>query len=351
MMETRLQEIHELAARIGRPVRLMEVCGTQTMAIFRSGLRRLLPPAVQLLSGPGCPVCVTPDSYYDQVLALAALPDVTIATFGDLMRVPSRRGSLESARARGAQVQVVYSPLDALQLAVVHPDRRMVFLGIGFETTAPTTAWALAEAARHVPNFFVLCGHKTMPQALAALLHSGEVRLDGLLCPGHVSVITGTRIYEFIPRDFGLPCVVTGFEPADLLAGIARLLRQIAEGRATVENEYQRCVTTAGNARAQALLAAVFEPCDADWRGLGRIPGSGLRIRNDYAERDAARWCPAVPEAAVDDLDGCRCGEVLRGASTPPQCPLFRHTCTPDTPRGACMVSSEGTCAAYYRYA
>ena len=349
-MEAQLQEIHELAVRIGRPVQLMEVCGTHTMAIFRTGLRNLLPPSVRLLSGPGCPVCVTPDRYLEQALSLAGTPDTVVATFGDMLRVPGRHGSLETARARGAQVRVVYSPLDALQFAAAHPDRRVVFLGVGFETTAPTTAWALTEAARHMPNFFVLCGHKTMPQALAALLRSGEVRLDGLICPGHVSVITGTRIYEFIPREFELPCVVTGFEPDDLLGGLVLLLRQIAEQRATVENQYHRCVTAAGNARAQALLAEVFEPSDADWRGLGRIPGSGLRIRAGWANHDAERLCPALPDAAVDDVRGCRCGEVLRGVITPPQCPLFRQACTPDTPRGACMVSSEGTCAAYYRY-
>ena len=350
-MDTGLQEINELAARLGRPVRLMEVCGTHTMAIFRAGLRRLLPPTVELLSGPGCPVCVTPDSYFEQALALAALPEVTIATFGDLVRVPGRRGSLEAARARGAQLRVVYSPLDALALAAAQPQRRVVFLGVGFETTAPATAWTLMEAARRVPNYSVLCGHKTMPQALAALLRSGEVRLDGLLCPGHVSVITGTRIYEFIPREFWLPCVVTGFETGDLIGGIVRLLRQIAARRAAVENEYERCVTAAGNARAQAVLDEVFEPCDADWRGLGRIPGSGLRIRAGWATHDAACLCPAAPAAAMDDANGCRCGAVLRGVLTPPQCPLFRQTCTPDTPRGACMVSSEGTCATYYRYA
>ncbi|MCX6996248.1 MAG: hydrogenase formation protein HypD [Kiritimatiellaeota bacterium] len=349
-MATKLQEIHELAARLKRPVQLMEVCGTHTMAIFRTGLRNLLPASLRLLSGPGCPVCVTPDRYLDQALILANTPGTVVATFGDMLRVPGRGGSLEAARARGAQVQVVYSPLDALQFAAAHPDRRVVFLGIGFETTAPTTAWALKEATDSVPNFFVLCGHKTMPAALAALLKSGEVRLDGLICPGHVSVIAGARIFDFIPREFGLPCVVTGFEPADLLDGLVRLLRQIAGQRATVEIQYRRCVTAAGNAKAQALLAEVFEPCAADWRGLGPIPGSGLRIRAAYAGRDAEGFCPAPPDAAPDDVRGCRCGEVLRGVLTPPQCPLFRQACTPDSPRGACMVSSEGTCAAYYRY-
>jgi hydrogenase expression/formation protein HypD len=344
-----IEAVRELAGRVGRPVRIMEVCGTHTMSAFRSGLRSVLPPGLQLLSGPGCPVCVTPGEYVDHALALADRPDTVITTFGDLLRVPGSRSSLEVARARGASVRIVYSALDALALAR-QEGREVVFLGVGFETTAPGSAWAIREAARGVPNFSVLGAHKTMPEAMAALLRSGELRIDGFLCPGHVSVIIGSRPYEFIPREFGRPCVVTGFEPADMLEGITRLLRQVAEGRAEVEIQYTRSVSPEGNPRAQALLGEVFEPCDAEWRGLGRIPGSGLRIRDRFGAQDAARRFPGIQAAKASEPRGCRCGDVLRGAATPAECPLFRTACTPATPVGACMVSSEGTCAAYYRY-
>lgn len=350
-MEAKLQEIRELAQKIGHPVQLMEVCGTHTTAAFRIGLRSLLPENVKLLSGPGCPVCVTHDRYLEHALSIAAQPDTVVATFGDMLRVPGRSGSLESARARGAQIQVVYSPLDALQTARKHPQLRVIFLGIGFETTAPTTAGALISAQAGVPNFFVLSAHKTMPAALRALLVSGEVKIDAFLMPGHVSVITGTHIYEFVAAEFKRPCVVTGFEPHDLLAGIAQALRLIAAGRAVVDNQYQRAVTADGNPKAQALIAEVFEPCDTAWRGLGTIPGSGLAIRSAFAAHDAARVFPAPATDVPETSRGCRCGEVLRGMITPPQCPLFRNVCTPATPHGACMVSGEGTCAAYYRYA
>ena len=350
-METKLQNIRELAARIGRTVQLMEVCGTHTMAVFRAGLRSLLPDNIRLLSGPGCPVCVTHDQFLEHALAIAALPNTLVATFGDMLRVPGGQGSLESARAQGARVQVVYSPLDALHTARRYPDLRVVFLGIGFETTAPTTAGAVVEAARDgLKNFFVLSGHKTMPAALRALLTSGEVRIDGFLMPGHVSVITGTQIYDFVARDFAKPCVITGFEADDLLDGIAQSLRLIAEGRAAVDNQYPRAVTQEGNHQAQALIQQVFEPCDAVWRGLGTIPASGLQMRAAYAAFNAAKVFPAPATAVPETSRGCRCGEVLRGVITPPQCPLFRNVCTPWSPQGACMVSGEGTCAAYFRF-
>ena len=351
IMEAKLQEIRELAAQIGRPVHIMEVCGTHTMAIFRTGLRSLLPENVRLLSGPGCPVCVTHDQFLEHALAIAAAPHTLVATFGDMLRVPSRSGSLEAARARGAKVQVVYSPLDALKSARLYPELRVVFLGIGFETTAPTTAGALLEAARDgIKNFSVLSGHKTMPAALRALLASGEVRIDGFLMPGHVSVITGTHIYEFVAREYGKPCVITGFEADDLLAGIAQTLRLIAAKRAVVDNQYPRAVTADGNRQAKALLDKVFEPCDAIWRGLGRIPGSGLKLRAAFVDFDAERIFPAPSAPAPETSRGCRCGEVLRGVIAPPQCPLFRNACTPWSPQGACMVSGEGTCAAYFRF-
>ena len=349
-MNADLGAIRDLAASLGRPVQLMEVCGTHTMAAFRTGLRSLLPDGVKLLSGPGCPVCVTPIDYVDKAVALAGRPDTVVATFGDMIRVPGSELSLEQARARGARVRVVYSPLDALAEARANPGTAVVFLGVGFETTAPTTAWVLREAARDTPNFFVLCGHKTMPQAMAALLDGGEVRVDAFLCPGHVSVIIGSAPYEFIPRRYGRPCVVAGFEGGDLAAAIRMALRQLADGRAEVEVQYARSVSREGNARAQAAIREAFEACDAAWRGLGVIPGSGLRIRPEWAAQDAERLLAGLDLPPAREPKGCRCGDVLRGLCAPPECPLFGKGCTTDHPIGACMVSSEGACAAYYKF-
>ena len=343
-------ELAGLAAKLGRRVQLMEVCGTHTMAAFRSGLRSLLPQDVGLLSGPGCPVCVTPNRFIDRALRLAEQPGTVVTTFGDMMRVPGSRASLEKAHARGAAVKVVYSPLDALEEARRHPELRVVFLGVGFETTAPTSAWVIQEARRSVPNFSVLCAHKTMPEAMAALLRAGEVRIDGFLCPGHVSVVIGAAAYRGLASEFGVPCIITGFEGGDIVRGIEMALRQLVEGRAEVEIQYTRSVTWEGNARAREALADVFEEDDAEWRGLGMIRRSGLRIRREYAGQDADRVFSSVPEEAAVEAAGCRCGDVLRGAIKPPQCPLFGKVCTPANPVGACMVSSEGTCAAYYKY-
>lgn len=357
-MNPHLESIHQLAKQIGRSIRLMEVCGTHTMTAFRSGLRSLLPPNVALLAGPGCPVCVTPDDFVDQAIAIARRPDAIITTFGDLLRVPGTESSLERERARGADIRVVYSPLDALALAAKHPGRKIVFLGVGFETTAPTVAWAIRKAAcdGHA-NFLVLSAHRTMPPAMAALLRGGEVAIDGFLCPGHVSAIIGTRPYAFICRDYSLPCVVAGFEADDMLAAIEMLLKQLAEKRAQVENQYTRGVSADGNLEAQAIMEEVFEPCDAEWRGLGTIAASGLRIRAAYRAHDAQvvlapRQAPTTrPCVRPAKRPACLCGDVLRGAKLPTACTLFRTVCTPDTPVGACMVSSEGACAAYYRYA
>jgi len=331
----------------------MEVCGTHTMTAFRSGLRSLLPDQVRLLSGPGCPVCVTPSDFVDRAIAIACLPNTMVATFGDLVRVPGSASSLEKARAaRGAAVSIVYSPLDALHLAEANPGTTVVFLGVGFETTAPTIGWTIREASRRkLGNYAVLCAHKTMPQAMSALLNSGEIRVDGFMCPGHVSIIIGARAYEFICRDHHIPCVVAGFEPADMAAALELLLEQHAAGVAKVEIEYSRSVTWDGNPAAQKLLADVFEPADAVWRGLGVIPGSGLRIRSAYVRFDAAARFPDLDLPPTAEPHGCRCGEVLRGLIVPHDCPLFGRRCTPATPVGACMVSSEGTCAAHFRYA
>lgn len=348
-MKAFADEARSLMQAIGRPVRLMEVCGTHTVAIFRAGLRSLFPEGLHLLSGPGCPVCVTPVAYVDQAIALAET-GAGIATFGDLVRVPGSRQSLEQARAEGGNIKVVYSPLDALAWAAENPQTPVVFLGVGFETTAPSVAITLQAAqARRVHNFRVLSGHKTVPRAMAALLGLGEIKIDGFLCPGHVSVIVGTRPYEFIPRQHGVPCAISGFEPLDIGRAILALLRQIAEKRAEVENHYPRSVKPEGNPSALAALETVFQDCDAAWRGIGGIPATGLAIRREYSDWDAA---PLVPPALPEPLEpqGCICGEVLRGVKTPLECPLFRKSCSPSRPVGACMVSSEGTCAAYYKY-
>ncbi len=346
-----MSEIGVAAARIGRPIRLMEVCGTHTVAAFRSGLRSLLPEAVELLSGPGCPVCVTPIRTVDTALALARRPGTVIATFGDMVRVPGTRGSLERARAEGAAVQVVYSPLDALAAARRHGDRTIVFLGVGFETTAPGVAWTIREAAgTGVSNYRVLCAHKTMPRAMAALLEGGERRIDGFLCPGHVSAVTGSAMYDFMATEHGVPCVIAGFEGADMAEAILMLLRQIEAGRAAVEIQYRRGVDAEGNPLARAEIEAVFEPGDAEWRGFGVIPGSGLSIRPAFRMHDAVPLLAGIEVAPSADHPGCRCGEVLRGVLRPDRCPLFGRVCTPDSPVGACMVSSEGACSAYVRY-
>lgn len=352
MPYSHLESINHLAEQIGRSIRLMEVCGTHTMTAFRSGLRSLLPPNVALLSGPGCPVCVTPDDFVDRAVAIARRPDAIVATFGDLLRVPGTESSLERERARGADIRVVYSALDALALAKKQPDRKIVFLGVGFETTAPTVAWAIRKAEQDgLGNFLVLSAHRTMPPAMAALLQGGEVAIAGFLCPGHVSAIIGLRPYVFICRDYALPCVVAGFEADDMLAAIEMLLKQLAEGRAQVENQYVRGVSADGNPAARAIMAEVFEPCDAEWRGLGMIPSSGLGIREAYRAHDAQVVLMPQPCAKPAKRPACLCGDVLRGAKLPTACTLFRTACTPETPVGACMVSSEGACAAYYRYA
>jgi len=343
--------IQDLARKIGRPVRLMEVCGTHTMAAFRCGLRSLLPDNVALLSGPGCPVCVTPTSYVDRAIAIGREADVVLATFGDMLRVPGTESSLETERARGTRVLVVYSPLDALESAKCNPKDRVVFLGVGFETTSPAVAWTLREASRRkIGNFTALCAHKLIPPAMTALLSDGEVRIDGFMCPGHVSVVIGANAYDFISREHGIPCVVAGFEGADMLAAIQMLLTQILHGNAEVAIQYTRSVNRDGNRDAMALLHEVFEPCDDAWRGLGTIPGGGLRVRKDFEYHDAGRIFRDVEVPEPRDPEGCICGKVLKGTHLPTDCPLFGGKCTPDTPVGACMVSSEGSCAAYHRY-
>ncbi len=337
-------ELHA-AARPGLTV--MEVCGTHTMSIARYGLRELLPEGLRLVSGPGCPVCVTAMADLDRVVALARLPQVTVTTFGDLMRVPASRSSLAIERAAGADVRVVYSPRDAVEIAANEPERDVMFAGIGFETTAPTVAASLVEArARGIGNFSVLCLHKTMPPPLRALLDLGETPLTGFILPGHVSVVTGLHCYEFLAREYGVAGVVAGFEPDDVLLALLMLVRQKDPA---IEIEYKRAVRPEGNLIAQRLLDQVFEPCDADWRGLGVIPGSGLALREEFADADARVRFDVDPGPSLEPR-GCRCGEVLRGVTDPADCALFGRRCTPQDPVGACMVSSEGACAARYRY-
>ncbi len=329
-------------------ISLMEVCGTHTMAISSSGIRRAVDRRLRLLSGPGCPVCVTAQGDIDAAVALAARGEVTVVTFGDMVRVPGSEDSLEQAKARGADVRVVYSALDALRLAVAEPDRQFVFLGVGFETTAPTVAAAVAEARRGgVANFSVLAMFKLVPPALQLIAASERTEVDGFILPGHVSAVIGTRPYEFLPREHGLPCCVAGFEASDVLQGVLMLLAQMA-GEPGVEIQYRRVVRRDGNPRARATMDEVLEPVAARWRGIGPIERSGLGFRDGFREFDAARRFGV--EAGESPASDCRCGEVMLGLIVPPECGLFGRRCTPRNPAGPCMVSSEGACAAYYKY-
>jgi hydrogenase expression/formation protein HypD len=342
--------IRAIQQRSRTPVRLMEVCGTHTVAIFRAGIKTLLPETITLISGPGCPVCVTAPEDIDRALALCREPGVTVATFGDLMRVPGSESSLQQEKARGADVRMVYASLDALDLARNLPGRRVVMLGIGFETTVPTIAAAVRQANQEgLKNFLVLSAHKVLPPAMEVLLSAAEVRIDGFLCPGHVTTIIGTASYQEVVSRHGKPCVVSGFEPVDILQSIYMLVCQLEDGRREVEVQYTRGVRPEGNLRARFLVDEVFEPADAAWRGLGKISGSGLKLRPAYSVHAAeSHFALAIPPSR--EMPGCRCGEVLRGACTPLDCPLFRQRCTPTNPYGPCMVSTEGTCAAYFKY-
>lgn len=332
-------------------IQLMEVCGGHTITIYRYGIHKLLPTNLHLISGPGCPVCVTGVQYIDQAIAIARQENVIIASFGDMIRVPGSSSSLQKEKGAGADIRVCYSPMDAVRIAEKNPEKEVVFLGIGFETTAPTVAAAVGSAFEHkIENFSVLSAHKTMPQAMKALLDSGDVDLQGFICPGHVSAITGTHIYDFIARDYHIPCVVSGFEPVDMLQTILMILRQINSNRADVENQYSRSVRESGNPKALELMWEIFEEADAEWRGLGIIPGSGLKIREKYHDFDANyKFVVDVPPAW--ECAGCICGDIMRGVKVPTDCKLFKIVCNPQDPKGACMVSSEGTCATWYKYA
>lgn len=331
------------------PVRIMEVCGGHTVAIRKFGIPSLLPPAIELLSGPGCPVCVTGKSFIDKALYLAKDPDNIIATYGDLMRVPGSAKNLESARAEGAQVKMVYSPLDCLEIAQKNPSKNIIFLAIGFETTSPSTAVTINCAKeKGMSNFFILNAHKIMPPAMETLVNE-EIQIDGYICPGHVSTITGSKMYEGLVEKFNVACVITGFEPVDLLQGILMLVRQIKNQAQKVEIQYTRAVQAAGNKKALDVLEKVFELQDDWWRGLGMIPNSGLALKKEFEHFDAEkRFDLAISEP--EEANGCICGSILKGLKLPTDCKLFGVNCNPENPVGACMVSSEGSCQAYYRY-
>lgn len=342
--------IHSINQWAPEHATLMEVCGTHTVAIARNGLRTMMPEGTRLASGPGCPVCVTSNKDIDTVIALARIPDVAIATFGDMTRVPGSTSSLLQEQAQGRDINIVYSPLDALKLAQENPDKQIVFVGVGFETTTPLVAMAIKRAqVLGLNNFSVFVAHKNMPGALEAIVADPQLEINALILPGHVSTIIGVKPYEFLAHKYGIPGVITGFEPVDVLQGIAMIMRQLHEGRAEIEIAYTRGVMPEGNPVALAAIDEVFETVDATWRGLGVIPGSGYAIRPEYAQFDAVkRFEPDVEP--TQEPKGCRCGDVLRGMMAPNECPLFRKVCTPENPVGPCMVSSEGSCAAYYRY-
>lgn len=345
-----LSRLNEAAAMLHQPATFMEVCGTHTMSAFRCGLHALIPDNVTLLSGPGCPVCVTAQGDIDLMIELAWEHDVTLCTYGDMLRVPGRLGSLEKARSRGADVRVVYSTLDAVKIAQANPENQVVFAAVGFETTAPATAVAILQAQQlKLTNFSTLASHKLVIPAMLALLQGGEINVDGFLCPGHVSIIIGSEVYAPIVNDYNQPCVITGFEDVQMAAGLARLTEMVRDHEAKLVNEYPEAVTPQGNLAAQQLLNQVFEPTDMRWRGLGVIPKSGLAMRETFRDFDAqCRFNLVTPEDR--EPAKCLCGKVITGLVKPPQCELFAESCTPINPIGPCMVSSEGTCAAWFKY-
>jgi hydrogenase expression/formation protein HypD len=346
--------VNKLATKIRntsrRQIRLMEFCGGHTVSILKNGLRQLLPDTIEMLSGPGCPVCVTANADIDKTISLAEYPDVILTTFGDMMKVPGSYSSLQNAKAHGADIRVVYSTQDALQIARDNSLKPVIFIGIGFETTSPTIAASILQAEReNLKNYYVLSFLKLCPPVIKALLELGEVKLDGILCPGHVSTIIGSLPYEFMPSDYKVACVVSGFEPVDILLSVAMLVAQIETGKPEVKVAYRRGVQKEGNRTAMDLVNKVFEVDSADWRGLGELKGSGLRIRKEYQRFDAVHCFP-LSTKPVRDAKGCICGDILRGVKTPLDCSLFGKICLPECPVGPCMVSAEGSCSAYYLY-
>lgn len=340
------EEIRKVSTK---PVSLMEVCGGHTMSIHRFGLPALLPGTIRLLSGPGCPVCVSSRKFLDQAIAYSRLPGVIITTYGDLIRVPGSTSTLDREKARGADIRIIYSVMDSLEIARQNPDKKIIFLGIGFETTSPASAAAIIGAYKqNISNFFLFSSHKIMPPAMAALIDEG-VKINGYIAPGHVSTITGTSIYRDISEKYHLGCVIAGFEPVDLMESILMLVRQFENNRPEVEIQYRRAVRPEGNLKARQMLDEVFEMRDDWWRGLGVLPSSGMGIREKYSSFDAEKMLAVEVEPTREDK-GCICGEVLKGLKNPRECKLFAKSCTPQNPAGPCMVSNEGACNAYYRY-
>ncbi|MBE8949863.1 MAG: hydrogenase formation protein HypD [Quinella sp. 3Q1] len=337
-------------AKEKKKLRFMEVCGTHTVAIFRSGIRQLLPENVELVSGPGCPVCVTNDEYIDKAIAYSRKKDCIVVTFGDMLKVPGTRSSLAGAVAAGGDVRVVYSPLDSLKIAKENPRKKVVFLAVGFETTAPTqAATVLAAKAQRIKNLFMLSAQKLVPPALRFLLGDAAVKVDGFLLPGHVAVVIGADAFNFLAEEYRMPSAVGGFEAEEILTALASLLEQVDSGRAEVANDYRSVVKAEGNVAAKKILAQVYEVADAEWRGIGKIPASGLKIREEFAAFDIECVAPIELER-VEKKTACRCGEVLRGVINPPECPLFGKACQPLHAIGPCMVSVEGVCAAWFKY-
>ena len=345
-----VDEIAILSKHHEGKLRFMEVCGTHTVSIFRAGIRQLLPENIELVSGPGCPVCVTPDTYIDKAVAYAEREDVIITTFGDMLKVPGSSSSLGEAQADGADIRILYSPMDSLQIALENPKKKVIFLAVGFETTAPTAAATVLAAKQHgISNLFMLSAHKLVPPALRMLLEDPEIHVDGFLLPGHVAVVTGTDVFSFLAEEYHIPGIVTGFEPLEILRSLVRLMQQKVEGRSEVCNEYGSVVRREGNPVSRQILEQIYEPVDAEWRGIGNIPLSGLQMRRDFEEYDIEKVLP-IDAVSVPRKTACRCGEVLRGIVTPPECPLFGKACIPTHAIGPCMVSVEGVCAAWHKY-
>ncbi len=342
-----IEKIKELSLKLGK-TKIMEVCGTHTVSLFRSGLRELLEDYVEVISGPGCPVCVTPNSFIDKAISLSKRSDFIITTFGDMVRVPGSKSSLEKERVNGADIRVVFSPLDSLNIALENPAKNACMIGVGFETTSPSLASTILEAKRkNIKNFFMLSAPKLIPPALTALLDE-KIEIEGFILPGHVSAIIGAKAYRILDEK-RVSGVITGFEPLDLVQGIYMILKQIKRNEGKVEIQYKRVVKEEGNEKAIRIINEVFEPVDSEWRGLGTIPESGLKIKETYSDFDAEKVFPVEIDKSLEN-PACRCGDVLKGVADPEDCPLFRMVCTPENPVGACMVSSEGTCSAWYKY-
>jgi hydrogenase expression/formation protein HypD len=346
-----LRAIEELCQQLEKPIKIMEVCGGHTHSIFKYGIEDVLPQAIELIHGPGCPVCVMPKGRLDDAISISQNPNVIFTTFGDAMRVPGSTTSLLQAKAQGADIRMVYSPLDSLQIAKDNPDQEVVFFALGFETTAPSTALTILQAeSEKIHNFSMFCNHVLVIPALEALLDNPDLQLDGFIGPGHVSMVIGTEPYQFISQQYQKPIVISGFEPLDIIQSVWMLLQQIVENRCEVENQYNRLVEEAGNSVAIAAMAQVFEVRESfEWRGLDEIPNSAFKMRAEYAEFDAEVKF-TVPNLKVADHKACQCGEILKGVLKPWQCKVFGTACTPETPIGTCMVSSEGACSAYYKY-